>query len=355
MTFRTLLLGTALAAAIPAAALAETTQGFYFGSQVGASWLEDTKYNGPVTNKADFKTAISSVVELGYQLDNGLRFGVEGGYGVHTIGDIVGGVAGRSGGNGSTSALTLMGVAAYSIDTGTPLSPFFGGGVGVARIGLRDAGALFSANQFADEKDTTVAYQLNAGLNYSILSNMDATLSYRYLRAEPVKMATTTGNNFEFDYDNHSVLVGIRVLFGAPTRTVAPTPAPQPVVQQPAPVAQPAVAAPTISRNFTVFFDWNKSTLTADAEQVLRNVARDAMTGKVAAVQVTGYTDTSGSPTYNQKLSEARAAAVREFLVSQGLTADQIATAGRGETELLVPTADNVREPSNRRAVILFP
>lgn len=355
MTLRTLLLGTALAAAIPAAALAETTEGIYFGSQIGASWLEDTKYNGPVTNKADFKPAISSVVELGYQLDNGLRFGVEGGYTVHTIGDIVGGAAGRSGGNGSSTALTLMGIAAYSFDTGTPVSPYIGAGVGIARVGLKDAGDFFSRGQIVDDKDTTVAYQLNAGLSYSILSNMDATLSYRYLRAEPVKLVSETGTNLRADYDNHSVLVGIRVLFGAPARPVAPTPAPQPVAQKPAPAVQAAAPAPTISRNFTVFFDWNKSTLTADAEQVLRNVARDAKAGKVAAVQVTGYTDTSGSPAYNQKLSEARATAVREFLVAQGLTADQIATVGRGETELLVPTADNVREPSNRRAVILFP
>ena len=65
-----------------------------------------------------------------------------------------------------------------------------------------------------------------------------------------------------------------------------------------------------------------------------------------------GHADTSGSAAYNVRLSQRRAATVRDALVSQGVTGGAITTEGRGETDLARPTADGVREPLNRRATI---
>lgn len=357
MTLRHLLMGTVVALAVPAMASAQgLPEGLYFGSQVGMTWLNDTTFEATPSSKADYKGSVASVVEGGYRFGNGLRLGAEIGYSRATIGDITGGSAGRSGGNGQTSALTYMGVAAYEIQTGTPFRPYIGGGVGVADIGLHKAGNLFTAGENASKSDTTVAWQLNAGVTYSLFDNMDVSLGYRYLNADPVKTTSSLGRDFKYEYESHSVMVGLRVLFGstpAPKAApaVLPVAAPAPA---PAPVAAPA-PAPTISRNFTVFFDWNKAVLSADAQQVLNNVISNAKTGKIAAIQVSGYTDTSGSPDYNLKLSQQRAEAVREYLVSKGVPAGEIAVQAKGETDLLVPTADNVREPSNRRAVIIFP
>ena len=67
---------------------------------------------------------------------------------------------------------------------------------------------------------------------------------------------------------------------------------------------------------------------------------------------MTGHTDTSGSPAYNQKLSDRRADAVKTELVQLGVNPALIRTIGKGESELLVPTAADVREPSNRRSQI---
>lgn len=116
------------------------------------------------------------------------------------------------------------------------------------------------------------------------------------------------------------------------------------------PTAKPAAATP--ATEFLVFFDWDKSNITPEAKEIIRNAAAAAKAMGASRVDVVGHTDTSGSPRYNQRLSEKRAANAKSELVKNGLGAGAVTTAGRGETELLVQTRDGVREPSNRRAQI---
>jgi OmpA-OmpF porin, OOP family len=120
---------------------------------------------------------------------------------------------------------------------------------------------------------------------------------------------------------------------------------------KPCPAAAPAAAGPTAQKEYLVFFDWNKSNITPAADRTIA----DAVTAwtKTGKYKVVGHTDTSGSPAYNQKLSVRRAEAVKKALVAKGVAAKSITTEGKGETQLLVKTGDNVREPSNRRAQIL--
>jgi OOP family OmpA-OmpF porin len=70
---------------------------------------------------------------------------------------------------------------------------------------------------------------------------------------------------------------------------------------------------------------------------------------------VTGYTDTSGSPGYNQRLSERRANAVAAALERLGVPRSDMVVAGRGQNDLRVPTPPGVREPQNRRVEIVLP
>ena len=77
-----------------------------------------------------------------------------------------------------------------------------------------------------------------------------------------------------------------------------------------------------------------------------------SLTGEGARVTIVGHTDTVGSDSYNQKLSNCRADAAKSGLVGKGVPADAISASGRGETELMVKTGDNVKEPQNRRATI---
>ena len=72
----------------------------------------------------------------------------------------------------------------------------------------------------------------------------------------------------------------------------------------------------------------------------------------VPDIVVIGHTDTVGALEWNDKLSLARAERVRKALVAQGLAAERIQAAGRGEREPLLRTADNVPEPRNRRVEV---
>ena len=103
---------------------------------------------------------------------------------------------------------------------------------------------------------------------------------------------------------------------------------------------------------FTVFFDFDKSNLTAEALQVVQQAVQTARTSGMVRIVVTGHTDTVGSMAYNQRLSERRADAVKTEMVREGLNANDIMTVGRNFSDPLVPTGPGVREPQNRRAVI---
>jgi outer membrane protein OmpA-like peptidoglycan-associated protein len=131
-----------------------------------------------------------------------------------------------------------------------------------------------------------------------------------------------------------------------------PMPAPPPVA---APAPAPVTAAPApapASNNFTVYFDFDSWTLTAEDLTVLTNVINTARTGGQAHITVVGHTDTSGPSDYNQRLSVHRANVVTEALVDMGARRAAIQASGVGETDLAVQTGDNVKEAKNRRTVI---
>jgi len=142
----------------------------------------------------------------------------------------------------------------------------------------------------------------------------------------------------------------MRYSFGAPSKPaaqpVAFTPAPPP----PAPAPQAAVPPPA----YTVYFNFDRSDLEPSAEPIIQRAAGDAKNGKVTRIAVTGYTDLAGTAQYNQRLSERRAASVRNELVKLGVPSDEIVTIGRGKNDPVVPTADGVREPRNRRVEIVM-
>jgi OOP family OmpA-OmpF porin len=119
----------------------------------------------------------------------------------------------------------------------------------------------------------------------------------------------------------------------------------------PAPVAAAEPAMPDI---YIVYFDWDRVDIRPDAAAVIADVIGDAASMGSPGISVTGHTDLSGSVDYNMDLSLRRADAVRDALIAGGVAAGQITTAGRGEAEPAVPTADGVREQANRRAEIII-
>ena len=120
--------------------------------------------------------------------------------------------------------------------------------------------------------------------------------------------------------------------------------------------AVPAPAAPMAPEDakYLVFFDFDSSKVDAGGNSVVDSVASEIAKQRITAVKVVGYTDTSGSKQYNKRLSAKRANAVRAALVARGVDPNLLMIDSRGEDELMVPTADEVREPANRRAEITF-
>jgi OOP family OmpA-OmpF porin len=97
------------------------------------------------------------------------------------------------------------------------------------------------------------------------------------------------------------------------------------------------------------YFDFNKAKLKPEGEEQLEVVVRELKANPTIRVLIEGHTDSIGSHAYNQKLSERRAAAVRDYMVAQGIDTSRITTKGWGETK---PVASNKTEEGraqNRR------
>ena len=103
-----------------------------------------------------------------------------------------------------------------------------------------------------------------------------------------------------------------------------------------------------------MFFDWDRATLTDRARQIVDEAAQASTHVATTRIELNGYTDLSGTPQYNQGLSVRRAEAVAAELSRLGVPREAIAIHGYGETHPLVPTAQGVREPQNRRVEIII-
>ncbi|HWK45823.1 MAG TPA: OmpA family protein [Stellaceae bacterium] len=339
MTKRLSVLSAVLLCSVSGAAMAQQTNGFYVGGAAGASFLEDSKLGGNGLSER-FKTGYEGLGVVGYGFGNGLRTELEGGYRRNDV-DKIGGKSS----SGAVGMTTGFGNLLYDFDTGTPFTPHIGAGLGVADI--RETNARSAGNPTVSGHDTVFAYQLIGGVDYSITPDLKVGIDYHYVETDAARLAlqttpkTTSSNRF---YD-HSVLLALRYEFN--------NPAPAPVVAPPPPPPPPA-PAPQLQRAFQVFFDFDKSTVTAAAQSIIDQAAASVKQGNMTRINVTGHTDTVGSAKYNQALSERRAAAVKAALIKDGIPDGQIATRGVGKSDLLVPTGDGVREAQNRRAEIVL-
>jgi OOP family OmpA-OmpF porin len=122
-----------------------------------------------------------------------------------------------------------------------------------------------------------------------------------------------------------------------------------------APVKE-VVAAPqdeVIVLSDKVLFDFNSSTLTPAANQVLADISKRLTDSAIIGVLVKGHTDSVGSEAFNQQLSQRRADSVAAFLVSQGVAADKLHTEGHGEGQPVADNATDEGRAQNRRVEIV--
>jgi outer membrane protein OmpA-like peptidoglycan-associated protein len=351
-------------------------QGWYVGAEAGANWIADNDftinnggfsdamietidwnpYNLSGEGTINFDTGWAGFVTFGYGFEKNWRVELEGGYrsndfnAVADIHDVYGyercavksfewDYCSRTvAADGSFDEWTAMVNVIYDV----PLSDKLDLNIGVG------AGADFSRVKVGGYKDedTNFAYQAIVGLTYKVTDRLDLTVNYRYLNVDSPSYSAEVGYtpvvaNLE-DVQKHTLTIGLRYDLYADEAPV--------VVAPPAPPPPPAAAEEP--EQFVIFFGFDKCNITAEADAVLGEAASAAKSSGAVKVSIVGHTDTMGSDAYNKKLSECRANAARTNLVAKGISAASISASGHGESELLVKTQDNVKEPQNRRATI---
>lgn len=148
-----------------------------------------------------------------------------------------------------------------------------------------------------------------------------------------------------------------------PAAPVAPAPRPQPVAQAPAPAPRYPDAATRaridelIGRIQDAYFDYDRHTLRDDAVKVLAADAKELATIMSQypeyKLRVEGYCDERGSAEYNVALGEARAKAAKEFLVTSGVSGDQLSTVSFGKEKQTCDEHDESCWSKNRRVHIM--
>ena len=110
---------------------------------------------------------------------------------------------------------------------------------------------------------------------------------------------------------------------------------------------------PAADEHFLLYFEVGDAQLTPPSQAMLPSVLARARARLGGEIVVIGHTDRVGALEANDALSLQRARSIRQLLVSQGFDAELIEAVGRGERAPLLPTADEVAEPKNRRAEIV--
>ena len=383
MKLRSALLAATVLAAAPIAAKADTVTGLYIGAGAGVNLLQrepikSATFPGGIPSSAvgtlpgsvRSQAGLATVLSIGGGF-YGLRVELEGSFRDNKLKSNQG-----VGVRGDEQKFAAMVNAFYDFDfnLGLPIVPYVGAGVGYAwskyqssqfyggsfstdAAGNRVFGPGAAYSYRTNQGAGSLAYQGIAGFSFPINAVPglaitteyryfglagDRSVNYQFLSNRPAPAGVSTRATIKYGNEaNHSIMVGVRYAFNA-------APPPPPAIVTPAPVAREA------ARTYLVFFDWDRADLTPRARQVVAEAAQATTRVQVTRIQVNGFTDTSGTPRYNQGLSVRRAQTVANELVRDGVPRSAISIQGFGETRLLVPTADGVREPQNRRVEIVL-
>ncbi len=194
---------------------------------------------------------------------------------------------------------------------------------------------------------------VTAGLGFQ-LSLTDQWSMQADLRA--VRGRLRDSQLFGFDRSlNRYLTVGFNYAFNKPPAPPPPPvqPAPAVVTPPPAPVEPPPPPPPPpprfekVTLSATELFAFNSATLNAPQPRLDEIAAALAADPSITDVDINGYADRLGSSKYNQKLSERRANAVRDYLIAKGISGERLKAYGRGEANPVVTCTDK-----NRAALI---
>ena len=248
----------------------------------------------------------------------------------------------------------VLGSFALAYDLSIPDGMYIPAGIFTPRISYLYRGSLQQRIFNQPGIDSVPAYSM-VNLNFEYIptdSNLTVQLTVTNLldKAGVISRYTDPYGTFTTSQQftpPRQIMGTVGYTFGAPVsepEATAPYVPPPTVAPAPAPVA----------RSYMVFFDFNKSDLTAEATSVVNQAAKNAGPAKATELTVTGHTDTVGSDAYNMRLSKRRAESVAAQLEKDGIPSSEIAIVAKGKHDLLVPTKDGVKEPQNRRVTIVY-
>jgi outer membrane protein OmpA-like peptidoglycan-associated protein len=354
--FARALLATSALLGASASAVAQT-DGWYIGAEAGLVVVPTIKFNHLANSwQQTHENGYVGIGQVGYGFGN-VRLEGEFSYRHSDLDRFTDPLGSRSAG-GSIGGGAVMANAYYDFTTASKLTPYLGVGIGgldlsAKRITAAGVGVL-------DNDQTKFAYQGIAGVSYDVSDTMAVKADYRYIRSEKASMTVEPsygGGNASGTYEAHSFLIGLTFKF-PPAAAPAPPPpmqasAPMPPPPPPARIVPPKPVAPAvIEKNYMLFFDFDESVLTEDAKAIVNQAADNARKNHTVTINLTGYTDLSGSEAYNLKLSVRRGESVKKQLIALGIPKEEITVVGKGKSDPLVPTKDGVREAQNRRVVI---
>lgn len=266
-----------------------------------------------------------------------------------------------------------------------PFGPFggYGGGghlglfdISLDALGILNRGGFFApygvlgvglirdvySSPFGDA--THFAPELGIGAYVNLWENNDGTQGFS-LRPEIKARWDNPGGGIQYfnrDFVDYVATLGFQFSFGGtppehheetyyrappPPVTQAPPPPPAPA-PAPAPSVLPAHGQVTLTG---VTFAHNSARLTSTSDAVLDEMATGLIANPGLKIEIQGHTDSTGSAAYNQRLSQRRADAVREYLIDHGVNADQVVARGYGESEPIESNSTAAGRAANRRVV----
>jgi len=251
----------------------------------------------------------------------------------------------------------------YDFDTGSPYQPFISGLFNYqpgyhSSVVDYDYEDLPTLNLYAGVRDE------DDGWDFTVfVKNLFDTQRIKSITQADYQQAASIVNTYQgnalvpgtpFDSGYRAVNVSLPREVGVTLRYRFGGPSLEPEAAPAAYVPPPVVAPATMPRSYLVFFDFNKSDLSPQAVSIVNAAAANAAPAKVTQLTVTGHTDTVGSDAYNMRLSRRRAESVAAQLEKDGIPSSEISIVAKGKRDLLVPTADGVKEPQNRRVQIVY-
>jgi outer membrane protein OmpA-like peptidoglycan-associated protein len=228
--------------------------------------------------------------------------------------------------------MTYMASGYVDLLPGARIVPFVGAGVGMAFMSDGVASCGMCSTQFA--------YQSTIGVGYNVNDNIRIDFETRYY-----------GTTSPGTYNNNNITTTVRARYKLNQRQDDEQRRRQDDRRRD---DRRQDQQTDVRSNFMVFFDWDSSVLSPQARGTVQRAADLYKATGNARITTTGHTDTSGPESYNMALSLRRANAVKDALVRDGVPTQAITVIGVGESQLLAPTGDGVREPQNRRVDIVI-